>query len=355
MAEKKSSKNIQFALFGLCSLVALAVCMAVLVVTVRTVENSNSSVTEYETQSKTQLTDDVDVLLNYLNTLTSATVGDRFIKADTYTDIGVDDSSFIANSDQAKSLLVYAKNKMLGTVDGYYAEDKKGVFGTADNSLPVINLSADDIVEHSFSVGETEEDGDYYFITFTVDPASQQATELFGMNEDKAVADKFAADITSVCKINSVTAQPEELAITAKVNRITDELVYLYFAKNYTVEADVAFKGELEVFGSDKIGFKYTAEKKYEYAYAGIRFDGTTITVEPGSETALTVNAVIENDSEYTVTFVSSDESIATVDEMGYVKGISASEEPAIITVKLEYLGQTFTDECTVYIGTAEE
>ena len=52
----------------------------------------------------------------------------------------------------------------------------------------------------------------------------------------------------------------------------------------------------------------------------------------------------------YSVRFISSDESIATVDEMGYVKGVKASEKPVTITVELEYLGEKFTDECTVYV-----
>ena len=65
----------------------------------------------------------------------------------------------------------------------------------------------------------------------------------------------------------------------------------------------------------------------------------------------LSVNAVIENDSDYTVTFTSSDNSIVTVDEMGYVKGIEASCTPATVTVTLEYLGEKFTDECTVTVN----
>ena len=189
MAEKKKSRKLQFALFGLCSVVALAVCMTVLVITTRSVENSNSSVSEYETQSKTELTNDAAVLTEYLKNLTAKTVGDRFIKANTYTDISVDDSQVTAGTEQAKALLVYAKNKMLGTVDGYYAEDKKGVFGTADSSLPVIGLNTDDISEYSFSVGQTDDDGnsvydsssgelidgDYYFLTFYIDPQSESA------------------------------------------------------------------------------------------------------------------------------------------------------------------------------------
>jgi hypothetical protein len=60
------------------------------------------------------------------------------------------------------------------------------------------------------------------------------------------------------------------------------------------------------------------------------------------------VNAVIEDDSDYTVKFTSSDEGIATVDEMGYVKLVKACDTPAVITVELEYMGEIFTDQCVV-------
>lgn len=368
MAEKKKSKKLQFALFGACSLIALIACMAVLVITTRSVESNNNFVSEYETQSKTELTDNANVLADYLNKLTAQTVGDRFIKADTYTDISVDDSQFTAGTQQAKNLLIYAKNKMLGTVDSYYGEDAKGVFGTADSTLPTIALNADSISDYCFSVGQADDEGnpvydtssgelidsDYYFLTFYVDPQSEGAKELFYLDEDKAVAEKLTAEISSVCSATNASATPTELVIKAKVNRLTDELIYVYFEKSYNIQADVNFTGELEVFGSDSISFVYKAEKKFEYAYAGISFAEKSVTVEPGSEVALSVNAVIEDESVYKVSFASSDESVATVDEMGYVKGIEASCNPVTITVTLEYLGEKFTDECAVIINDDE-
>ena len=150
--------------------------------------------------------------------------------------------------------------------------------------------------------------------------------------------------------INGCDISVKELKIFAKVNRLTDEILHINFEKIYSISADVAFVNELEVFGSKKIDFDYKVCERYEYRYAGISFAQTAVTVAPGDETALTVAAVIENDSVYTVTFDSSDESIATIDEMGYVKGIKASDTPVTITVTLEYLGEAFTDECTVIV-----
>lgn len=366
MADKKSGKKKQFLIFGLVSVIAIAACAAVLVMTVRSVEESNSATVEYETKSKTELSSDTQTLLSYLASVSQNSTDNRFIKADIYTDVSVDDGTVTVsdgtNSLEAdRNLLIYAKNKIMPTVDGYYPEDQKGVFGTVNSALPTVDLSADSINSVTYSVGEADADGnpvynsdtgelidaDYYFITVNLKSEAEYSTQI---------SEKFLSDIADVCTVNSSDIKLSESIIRAKINRLTDEIDSLTFDKTYTITADVTFKDKLSVFSDKQIDFEYKTRERYEYAYAGISFAENTATVAPDSEIMLSVNAVIENDSEYTVTFISSDTSVATIDEMGYVKGISASDKPVTITVTLSYLGETFTDECTVYVGnTAEE
>ena len=374
MAKKNKSRKYQYLIFALCSLLAVAACMAVLVVTVRTVEGESSGTVEYETLSKTEIKGETDELLAYLKALTQKSAKNRFIKADTYTDVSVDDNSISVYGDDNgtdKSLLIYAKNKMLGTVDGYYPEDYRGVFGTVQADMPVIDLPASLVAESRFSVGEADGDGnpvyntdtgelidpDYYFITlYLSEDAVSDSTvaTLFSLDEKQTVADRFKADLADKCVINGCDISVKELKIIAKVNRLTNEILHINFEKIYSISADVAFVNELEVFGSKKIDFDYKVCERYEYRYAGIGFAQTAVAVAPGDEAALTVAAVIEDDSEYNVTFASSDQAVATVDEMGYVKGIKASDTPVTVTVTLEYLGEKFTDECTVIVSDDE-
>ena len=365
MLKKERSRKYQFLIFGLCSLLATLACMAVLVITVHNIDSSNSVDTQYETQNKTELTDNTAVLLNYIKKLTAETAENKFIKADVYTDVSVDDSAINVDSGEAdKALLVYAKNKMMGAVDSYYPEDIKGEFGKIYGAMPIVDLSDSDIIESSFSIGEADENGDpvyntdtgelidadYYFITLSVKD-SPAVTELFSPEQKQQVTENFKADIAEVCTVQSCEANISSLNIYIKVNRFTDKIQYINFEKIYSVSADISFINELEIFGRKNIDFEYKVNEKFEYRYAGISFAESSVTVAPGKETALTVNAVIENDSEYKVTFTSSDTSVATVDEMGYVKGIEASCVPVTITVTLEYLGEKFTDECTVIIN----
>ena len=368
MHKKQKSRKYQFLLFGLCSLLATFACMAVLVITVKNIDSSNTADAEYETQSKTELTDDTAVLLDYLKKLTAETTENQFIKADIYTDVSVDDSSITVNSGEAdNAVLVYAKNKMMGAVDSYYPEDIKGEFGRIYSAMPAVDLTASDITESRFSVGEADENGnpvyntdtgelidaDYYFITLSV-KNSAEAAQLFSLEQKQQVAQKFKADIAQICNIQSCEINIESLKIHTKINRLTDEIQYINFEKIYSVSADVSFADKLQIFGDKKIDFEYKVNERYEYRYAGISFAENSVTIAPGEEAALTVNAIIENDSDYKVTFTSSDTAVATVDEMGYVKGIEASCVPVTITVTLEYLGEEFTDECTVIINDDE-
>ncbi len=375
MADKMGSRKYQFLIFGLCSLIALVACMAVLVITARSVEKSESSAAEYETQSKTELKGDSTELLDYLKTLTKEATDNRFIKADVYTDVSVDDSTVIVRSDDGnesetdKNLLTYAKNKMLSSVDGYYPQDLNGVFGTVYEGMPLVDLPADFIKDSRFSVGEADADGnpvydsntgelidsDYYFIKLSLDcsKAAENETvrQMFSLDESGDVADRFKKDLSTVCVVDDAQVNLSELNINAKVNRLNDEIEYIDFEKIYDVVSDAAFKNELEFFGKKQISFQYRVNERFEYSYAGISFLQASVAVEPGDETVLSVNAVIEDDSEYKVTFSSSDSTVATVDEMGYVKGIKETDSPVTITVTLEYLGEKFTDECLVYVG----
>lgn len=374
MAEKNKGRKMQYLMFGLCSLIALAACFAVLVVTVRSVDANNSSVVQYDTESKTEITGETAQLAAYLKNLTEKTQNNRFVKVNSYRDVNVDDSTVTVCDLQGnelqkdKNLLIYAKNNMIPAVDGYYGEDYTGVFGTVYQDMPLVDLGEQNINDSRFSVGQADEqgnpvydsnsgeliDGDYYFIKLGVDPAAAQAHKLFALDEKEAICKSFSDGVAQVCTVENAELAVKDLIINAKVNRLVDELEYITFEKVYTVKADATFINELEVFGTRHIEFEYKVIQKFEYHYAGIRFSEHSVTVEPGGEVALSVNAVIENDSEYTVTFASSDTSVATVDEMGYVKGITQSDKPVTVTVTLRYLDEVFEDTCTVSVTQAE-
>ncbi|MBQ8183162.1 MAG: Ig-like domain-containing protein [Clostridia bacterium] len=375
---KKSSKKRQFFLFALCSLLAMSLCIATLVITVKNIDgdsNSSINVTE-QIESKTQIKGETNELSEYLFGLTSDAQNSKFIKVNSFTDINVDDGSIIitdengAENSADKNLFIYAKNYFLPLADGIYGEDITGVFGENTGVKPIVSLTATDDVKSEFSVGAADEsgepvlnedgtvtDGDFYFINLTVNGAdvkSEQEKSTFRVADLSEKIEGVEEKIAPGCEITNTEISPLDFNVNAKVNRITDRIEYIEIRREYNIKADFNFINELSLFGKKQVEFKFGVTHRYEYFYAGIDLAETELTVGENEEAALTVNAVLEDYSDYTVVFESSDPSVATVDEMGYVKGVRTDKEPVVITVELNYLGETFTDQCTVFVGDGE-
>ena len=376
---KKENKKVQFVLFGLCSLVALAVCMAVLFITVDSVKATESTEVKYETESKTKLKNDDVVLKNYIKRLTENTIDNKFIKFKTYKNLWVDDSSVLITnsatntSDYADTeIFKYVKNKILPEIKNFYPEDYTGVFGKNSNDTPLVNIPLDYISDCKYTTGLTNEtgeqviddngnleDNEFYYIYFDIENPSilkdNTLLNCFGVNETEKVKERFIKENSSVCNFKDFTLKPKNFKITAKINRLKDEILTMTFESSYSIKTEVEFTDKLDFLGEKIIEFEYGFSKTFEYSYAGISFSEKSVLIEPGDETALSVNAVIENDSEYEVVFKSSDDTIVTVDEMGYIKGIKQSGNPVSITVILKYLDKTFTDECEVTVSEIKE
>ena len=369
----------QFVLFGLCSLIALIVCMCILIFTANSVKTTESAQLKYDSVSKTELKNEVGFLSDYFNKLTDNTLNNPFVKVDTYLNASVEDSSVIVsdfssdeNCGTDAEIFNYAKNKIFSQVQGFYPENLTGVFGEISSEMPTVDFSEASVLGCDFTVGLTDENGkqilddtgevidnEFYYLTFNIDydeiTKDKNLLKYFSIDETKSVKEEFIKEISSVCDVRYGKATPVSFTVTAKINRFNDKIDNITFDGVYAVEATVKFIDKLEVFGTKEISFEYNLSKTYEYSYAGIDFSESSVTLEPGDEIALSVNAVIENDSEYEVSFKSSDETVATVDEMGYVKGIKESDEPIIITVTLKYLNEVFTDECEVLVGKTNE
>ena len=376
MSKKGTSKKKQFVLFGACSLLAMVLCMVTLVVTVKNIDRDDSGAvsTMVNVESKTKLTD--EKLIDYLYNLTNEAIGNDFIKVNSFTDVSVDDGNIVVldkdgnASDRDKNIFAYAKNYFIPLVDGLYGDDVTGVFGENTGEKPLLELESSDNLKGSFTVGAVDDtgknllnedgtivDGDFYYIDLELDGkyvVNEAEKSTFGVKDLADGIDAINDKIASECKISSVEVTPDKFYIKAKVNRITDEIEYVEIQRNYNVKGDFNFIEKLSVFGEKEVQFTYCVTQRYEYFYAGIDLLEDEVTVNEKGEVALTVSAQLEDYSDYTVRFISSDEAVATVDEMGYVTGVKCSDTPVIITVELEYLDKIFTDQCTVYVNDGE-
>lgn len=363
------NKKKQFIIFGLCSLLALAICFATLVVTVRNVDEGRPVSQELPKESRTQLQNDTKALCEYILRLTEYAGNNAFVKADVRTEVSVDDSSIKVSSEENNKLFIYFKNKVSPMMDSLYPDDFKGAFGTVSDKMLCVDLKGIGGLEAEYSQGQVNEEGvpilddegnvvdeDFYFLTFTVDGKELKdgkSKESFRVADMAAVQEEAWLMLSPDCNITFKNVEPQRFVIRAKINRFTDELSNIEIQRNYRVNAGVEFFNTMSVFGASDVEFIYTVTQVYDYYYAGISFLENSFRAEVGDEISLSVNAVIENDSEYDVQFISSDETIATVDEMGYVQILK--DEPVVITVKLMYLGEAFTDECYINSTASEQ
>ncbi len=367
--KKQENKKKQFIIFGLCSFAALIMCMVTLVVTVSKVEKETGSGSERKAIiNKTELSGEKNELSEYIFSLTEYTVNNKFVKVNSYTDVSIDDEKISVfdsqgnGNEEDEELFIYIKNKLLGEIDKEYGEDFEGEFGTAYENMPVLDFSSTDNMVARMSQGLTDENGEtvynddgtitdeeFYFISFSYDGEKLGSDEkLFYQKKTPDIESFIENKFSSVMDIKKLSVSEDDFSVNAKIHRETDELSSIEIVRRYNVTAQVNFKGSLGAFGSKSISFQYTVSEKYDYFYAGISFAENEVSLGYGDEVMLNVNAVIEDDSDYTVRFISSDEGIATVDEMGYVKLVKVCDTPAVITVELEYMGEIFTDQCVV-------
>lgn len=364
-----NNKIKQFVAFGVCSIIALALCLGVLVITVNNLDTDTNANENKNITNKTELDSSKETLVSYINNVVADATG-RFVKTKTYTDVSVNDLKVLnssVNQSKDEALLNFAKDRMISAVDSYYAEDFNGSFEKDDSKKPALTLDKTALKNATFSIGQVDENGEsvfddegnlidneYYFVTYDVDITnklySEKLSENFSVKEDIFAKEHFIDAVKNDCKINSFVAKPDSFIIKAKVNRANDEIQYINVIRNYVIAFDANFINDAKLFGKKEISFVYTVTDTYEYSYAGISFVEDEITLGLDEEYMLNVNAVIDDDSEYTVEFFSSNENIATIDEIGYVKVLKNSDAPVTITVKLNYLGETFTDTCTVAV-----
>ena len=369
--QKEQTKKKQFIIFGLCSFVALVLCMVTLVVTVKRIEGDTYQDPSIENKvSATILKNDFATLSDYAKKLTDLTQKNQFVKISSYTDVSVDDSSVkVTDTHGAEvdnSLVIYAKNKIMPTVDSWYDEDSTGKFGDMLEVRPVVNLTDAENTASNYTTGLADENGapvfndegvlvdeDFYYVTFKMNgaKASIKSADTFRTKSLSEVGEMLKKELSTVCKINKSTVAPADFGITLKVNRFTDKIDYLEVTRVYNVMADVSFIGNMSTFGEKSIEFTYKVTEHFDYYYAGISFTNQPLRLDVGEEAVLSVNAVMEDDSDYQVKFISTDESVIVVDEMGYVTALKESEEPVYVTVTLCYMGKIFTDKCPVYVN----
>lgn len=152
-----------------------------------------------------------------------------------------------------------------------------------------------------------------------------------------------------VLTIDSRNIEYTGFRIAYNVNRLTDEITSLKYIRDMAVSVDVTFIGEYEKLGKKKISFNITETDSYGFSWPALSLNKETLVIEPKNSDNLLAELTCEDPLAMTISWTSSDESIATVDAEGYIDATKKTGE-VTITASFEYLGKVYEDSCTVFV-----
>lgn len=360
-AQKAKKQKKQILLFGLSSALALVVCMAtVLVVAFSLI----SDVYEFEPQtveSLTPLPETKGETVDFLSELVAGAKNNNVVCVSTQTSVGIDTSDIeFDGSENELNVLLHMKDKILGSIDALYPENHDGKFGEGFTAFPTFVLTGSDCTDAVCTQGVANEDGEitddgYYFFTLTAKggeypSASGNVYDTFSLGGVTEIAKAIEETAKPIVNVVAATVTPADFTVTAKSDRLTDRLEHINFERAYRVELTLEFVGDFSAIGTKNIAFDYYVTDEYSYKWVNIAFVEDTVFIEKGANESIAPKAVMNDYDEYEISFESSDESVATIDAMGYVTGVSTSEKPVEITAKLSYLGNDYTAKCLVYV-----
>lgn len=141
----------------------------------------------------------------------------------------------------------------------------------------------------------------------------------------------------------------DALKINFKVNRLTDEITFLRYEKDITVETEVGFKGKFAQLGEKSIALSLQEKHDYRFTWPKLTLSAETLVIEPKGTDNLLATLVCADPLAMEITWTSSDDSIALVDAEGYIDATQNTGEVSI-KASYEYLGKTYSDTCTVFV-----
>ena len=155
--------------------------------------------------------------------------------------------------------------------------------------------------------------------------------------------------LTQVADVTVDEIQYNALRIVFSVNRLRNEITSMRYIKDMQISASAAFKGDYEALGQKTMSFALQENYVFNFTWPVLTLSNKALVIEPKGTNNLLATLVCENPLAMDVTWSSSDESIAVVDDEGYIDVFKKTGE-AVITASFEYLGKTYSDSCTVYV-----
>ena len=287
-----------------------------------------------------------DEALSYLKGLTKNTVENGIAKYD--GTIKSDITKIECGDKNTEALLSYISSALSGKFTSYYESTSVKYAGDASRLSEILPSSA----PSEFT--QSEENG----TVNTVLTYNQVTDNMYFLQKDTSTIQLFIKENEGVFSSVNERLIPVAIEYSYSFDIESNRLSYVCCKRIYEYSSSIAFVNTLSELGTTSFLMNVTVSEEYNISYAGISIEEDELTLTKDGYDTLTITPFTEenlSEDEYSLSFTSSDEGVATVDENGQVTAVKESEEPVVITVTLTYLGKTFEDSCIVYVVTPVE
>ncbi len=332
------------------------------------------------TEALTDVPADKEEAVEYLNRVVKDAM-DKKPKLDVNESFDIDtDSIETDGSAELKTTLLYCAEAFDTALEDDYEEIFTNYSEDMSKVLNIPEISADDVMDYTCdyifyrctSCGEESDEQkpdcevcgsiyeyalryrDEYTITLTIDPTDKNLDGDFNRRTKEEAVALVKENIQGWFEVEKLDIDYEEIKIVFKVNRTTDELKSLEYVKSMKVNSDVNTLGEISTLGKINVGFNITEKEGYYFTWPALTLSADEITLEPKGSDNLLATLTCTDPLKETVRWSSSDESIVTVDEEGYLDAGKEAGQ-AVITASFDFNGKTYTDECKVNVRVSVE
>ena len=194
---------------------------------------------------------------------------------------------------------------------------------------------------------------DTYKITISISPDSVSFEEN-SFPKTEMLSSVIAAEGGNYYSLKNFDKLYDEVILYAEINRLTDEISILRFETVSTFNARLEMTGAYTSVGTSDVSAVVRDKLSYSFSWPSVKLDKSEMTVEIGSSEALKAKLTCDDPASYDVIWTSSDESVLTVDDKGYLKTKKVYGD-SIITASFTFNGKQYSDSCLVHVGVPAE
>ncbi|MBR3976113.1 MAG: Ig domain-containing protein [Clostridia bacterium] len=345
--EKRLGTKMQIALMLVCPVLMIAICSVLIWFYASVaVDDESFSLPREKVLPKTQVSAQREDILSFFTQVLENAFESGEVHISQQNNVSVSEISSDMTEAQ-NSFFKFVVENLSGEMAAMFSSDEI----TYGNKAELFSLGVIDKADEF--VFETDEENKLYKIELLYNLPKEDSADGFFPEEDIEVFSLVEEQLGSLGSIEPKIRSLNFVKVYGEIDFTSDKLRSMKISRSYSVCSDVEFTGDLEALGSVDTYFNVLFERNYTVEYAGIEIEQDEIILTANGYDNLSVIAGVDENAsagDFALTFTSSDEKIATVDENGVVEAVNVSQTPAVITAELKYLGNTYTDEVEVFV-----